>query len=82
MDFALKFGGEDKKNKKKVFIAKSKATWLRSLDLSCCFIEKSVCGYLFLGKSLLVVLLQKFTVARGAQSVIWGDTARNAIPRA
>ena len=26
MDFALKFGGEDKKIKKKVFIAKSKAT--------------------------------------------------------
>ena len=26
MDFALKFGGEDQKNKKKVFITKSKAT--------------------------------------------------------
>ena len=71
-----------KKIKKKVFIAKSKATWLRSLDLSCCFMEKSVCGYLFLGKRLLVVLLQQFTLAYGAQAVIWGDTARNATPRA
>ena len=42
------------------------------LDLSCCFREKSVCGYLFLGKSLLVVLLQKFILACGAQAVIWG----------
>ena len=63
-------------------MAKSKATWLRSLDMSCYFIEKSVCGILFLGKSLLVVLLQKFTLACGAQAVILGDTARNAIPRA
>ena len=35
---------------------------------------------MFLGKSLLVVLLQKFTLAWRAQAVIWGDTARNAIP--
>ena len=47
-----------------------------------CFIEKSICGYMFLGKSLLVVLLQKFTLSCGAQAVIWGDTDRNGIPRA
>ena len=28
------------------------------------------------------MLLQKFTLAWGAQAVIWGETARNAIPRA
>ena len=71
-----------KKIKKKVFIAKSKATVLRLLVLSCCFIEKIVCAYLFWGKSLLVALLQKFTLACEAQAVIWGYTARNAIPRA
>ena len=81
MDFALKFGGKDKKNKKGLH-RKIKATWLRSLDLSCWFIEKSVCGYLFLGKSLLVVLLQKFTLACRAQAVISGDKAQNAILRA
>ena len=64
-----------KKIKKKIFIAKSKATCSRSLDLSCCFIKKSVCGYLFLGKSLLIVLLQKSILACGAQAVIWGDMA-------
>ena len=69
-----------KEIKKKVFIAKSKATCLRSLDLSCCFIEKSVCGYLVLGKSLLVVLLQKFTLAWGAQAVIWGKRLEMSSP--
>ena len=56
MDFALKFGSEDQKNKKR-----SSSQNLRLLDHvhSICLavsLEKSVCGDLFLGKSLLVLL--------------------------
>ena len=52
------------------------------LGLEPCVLDSTSGGYLFLGKSLLVVLLQKFTLACEAQAVIWGDTARNAIPHA
>ena len=77
MDFALKFGGDDQKNKKiKVFIAKSQATWSRSLD--CCFIEKKrlwwpISGQKFAGPLVLVL---KFTLTWEAQAVIWRRTAQ------
>ena len=56
MDFALKFGGEDQNNKKR-----SSSQNHRLLDHvhSICLavsLKKSVCGDLFLGKSLLVLL--------------------------
>ena len=81
MDFALKFEVKTKKIKKGLHrkILGYLITFTRFVLL---FHRKSVCGYLFLGKSLLVVLLQKFTLALGAQAVIWRDTTRNAIPPA
>ena len=40
MNFALKFGGEDQKHKKSFFLQNLLVLGTRSLDLSCCFIEK------------------------------------------
>ena len=69
MDFALKFGGEDQKKKKRPSLQN-----LRLLDLSCCFIDKKRLWLPVFGQkfAVLLVLVQKFTLAREAQAVIWG----------
>ena len=56
VDFALKFGGEDQKNKKGLHhkILGYLITFTRSVLLF--HKKKSVCGDLFLGKSFLVLL--------------------------
>ena len=79
MDFALKFGGEDQKNKKKVFFAN-----LRLLDHvhSICFAvsEKKAFVVICFGQKFAgpLVLVQKFTFAWEAQGVIWEGTAQKA----
>ena len=80
IDFALKFGDEGLKIQKK----RSSSQNLRLLDhahLICLAVsQKSVCGDLFLGKSLLVLLCQYKSLLslEGAQAVIWRAQPQNA----
>ena len=55
MDLALKFGGEDQQNKKRSSSQNVDLDHVHSICLAVSS-KKSVCGNLFLGKSLLVLL--------------------------
>ena len=77
VDFALKFGGEDKKKGLHRKLLGYLITFTRSVLL---FHRKKRLWWLVFGQKFAgpLVLVQKFTLDWEAQAVIWGGTAQKA----